>query len=110
MSVMSKTTNGKNDRIELAATEKAKVWTSVRIKYLKVERSSPERRRGAGGRGRGGVDAALDGVEVGGMDTERLILSEGAKRAGRRKPKFQRRLPSYFLICVKVMRNDLKSY
>jgi hypothetical protein len=82
MRVISKTTKGKNDRIELAATEKAKVWTSVRIKYLKVERSSPERRRGAGGTARGGAEAALGGVEVGGIDTERLILPEGAKRAG----------------------------
>ncbi len=78
---MSKTTKGKNDRIELAATEKAKVWTSVRIRYLKVESSSPERRRGLGGTGRGGVDAALDSVEVGGMDTERLILPEAVKLA-----------------------------
>ena len=44
MSVMSRTTNGKKERIALAATEKAKVWTSVRIRYLTVEIASPVRR------------------------------------------------------------------
>jgi hypothetical protein len=34
---------GKNDRMALAATEKAKVWTSVRRRYLTVETDRPKR-------------------------------------------------------------------
>jgi hypothetical protein len=50
MSVIKSTTNGKNDRIEFAATEKAKVCTSVRNRYLAVEAAVPENpvRRGRG--------------------------------------------------------------
>ena len=44
MRVIISTTKGKKDRIAFAATEKAKVWTSVRIKYLIVESKSPEGR------------------------------------------------------------------
>jgi hypothetical protein len=41
MTVMSKSTNGKNDRIALAATEKANVCTSVRNRYFTVELAKP---------------------------------------------------------------------
>ncbi len=40
MRVIISITKGKNERIELAATEKAKVWTSVRMRYLMVESTS----------------------------------------------------------------------
>jgi hypothetical protein len=43
MMVMSKSTKGKNDRIALAATEKANVCTSVRNKYFTVDSTSPKR-------------------------------------------------------------------
>ena len=41
MSVINNTTNGKNDRIAFAATEKAKVWTSVFSRYLIVDETTP---------------------------------------------------------------------
>src|SRR5438552_3173056 len=43
MMVMSKSTKGKNDRMALAATEKANVCTSVRNKYFTVDSTSPKR-------------------------------------------------------------------
>jgi hypothetical protein len=65
MSVINRTTKGKNERIELAATEKAKVCTSVRRRYFAVEIALPEK-RGRGGRlGRVGMSAA--GRETGAM-------------------------------------------
>lgn len=42
MRVISKTTKGKKERIALAATEKAKVWTSVCKRYLTVEKVNPK--------------------------------------------------------------------
>src|ERR1035438_7447224 len=42
MSVISNSSKGKKERIALAATENAKVCTSVRSKYFTVEASSPE--------------------------------------------------------------------
>src|SRR5882757_10430999 len=44
MSVIKSVTKGKNDRIELAATENAKVCTSVRNRYFAVETASPGER------------------------------------------------------------------
>jgi hypothetical protein len=44
MSVINSTTNGKNDNIALAATENAKVCTSVRNRYFMVETVIPEGR------------------------------------------------------------------
>ena len=43
MSVINSTTKGKNDRMEFAATEKAKVCTSVRRRYFAVEIAIPEK-------------------------------------------------------------------
>src|SRR5882672_391433 len=43
MSVSNSSTNGKNERMELAATENAKVCTSVRSRYCRVERIRPSR-------------------------------------------------------------------
>jgi hypothetical protein len=58
--VISKTTNGKKARMEFAATEKAKVCTSVRIRYLTVDKTR------LGGRGRtGGVGEGVWTVAVG---------------------------------------------
>jgi len=45
---------GKNDKMALAATENAKVWTSVRKRYLTVETETPERDFAI----RGGIAAA----------------------------------------------------
>jgi len=59
MSVINSTTNGKNERIELAATENAKVCTSVRRRYLAVEIAIPEKCLRRGRRGR--VDASSSG-------------------------------------------------
>jgi len=53
-----------------AATEKANVWTSVRIKYFTVESSRPggRLREDRAGRGSGGdsrlLDAGMDGVDT----------------------------------------------
>src|SRR2546425_9153495 len=71
-------TNGKKERIAFAATEKAKVCTSVRIRYLAVERTSPERlRRGGGGGGGTRVAAGCRLAGVEGLVTRSLkILSE----------------------------------
>src|SRR5947209_5369552 len=41
MSVSSTTMKGKNDRMTLAATENAKVWTSVVVRYLAVGQRRP---------------------------------------------------------------------
>src|SRR5271167_701345 len=69
MSVINSTTKGKNDRIELAATEKAKVCTSVRSRYLRVEIAKPERaRRGLRG-GAGAPSVAGGAATVVGSDT-----------------------------------------
>jgi hypothetical protein len=43
MRVNKSRTKGKNERIAFAATENAKVWTSVRKTYFSVDESSPER-------------------------------------------------------------------
>src|SRR4051794_30938436 len=61
--VIMSTTKGKKDRIAFAATEKAKVWTSVRIRYLTVESSSPEGREVC--RKRRGGEVRLEMGELG---------------------------------------------
>ena len=78
MSVIIKTTKGKNERIEFAATEKAKVWTSVRIKYLAVVRASMGERRCERSR-EGGDGSALATVEMGGVVTGSLHRSRRLK-------------------------------
>jgi len=68
MSVISKTTKGKNERMELAATEKANVCASVRIRYFAVESTSPEERlRGRADLETGG--AGLGTLGMGDVDT-----------------------------------------
>ena len=68
--LISSSTKGKKDRTALAATEKANVCTSVRIKYLTVERirlgeGRLRRKAGLGAAGEAGVEAA----GVGGVTT-----------------------------------------
>jgi hypothetical protein len=78
MSVINKTTKGKNDRMELAATENAKVCASVRIRYLAVESTRPAVRfRGRPRREAGGDGLATSGM--GGVVTafDSSILAEG---------------------------------
>src|SRR5450432_3993732 len=58
MTVMSRSTKGKKDRMALAATENANVCTSVRNRYFTVELTNPEE-------GSAGSNAA-DGRVVGG--------------------------------------------
>src|ERR1700735_814716 len=65
ISVINSTTNGKKDRIELAATENAKVCTSVRSRYLTVETSTEG--RGRRGRSAGPGSRAGGGAGVGGV-------------------------------------------
>src|SRR5579863_7467055 len=74
ISVISRTTNGKNDRMALAATEKAKVWTSVRSRYFVVASNRPERRRKRGVRSErpSAPDPGFDAARIGGVDTSRL--------------------------------------
>ena len=70
ISVIISTTNGKKDRIALAATEKAKVCTSVRSRYLTVERIRlGDRRRARRASFAGFVSCAVGGVEMGGVTT-----------------------------------------
>jgi hypothetical protein len=73
ISVIKSTTKGKKDRIELAATENAKVCTSVRKRYFTVETTIPEElaRRGRWGRmgavSGPGFTALLIGSGIGGQ-------------------------------------------
>ena len=69
MSVISSITNGKKDSKALAATEKAKVCTSVRNKYRIVEKTSPEYRWGRFPFRIGWLREALAGVIVVGSGT-----------------------------------------
>src|ERR1700722_8464860 len=69
ISISISITKGKNARMALAATEKAKVCTSVRIRYFTVESTSPERRgteRGESAVVFGGIGMAAD--DMGGFD------------------------------------------
>ncbi len=75
------TTKGKNERIELAATEKANVCTSVRIRYLTVDRirlGEGLRCNRAAGLGAAG-GAGADRVGVGGVTTG---ISKSYQRTG----------------------------
>ena len=73
----------------LAATEKAKVWTSVRMRYLKVESTRPGDRREAGRGVRGEPVAAWGSVGIGGLGTGMAqSYQSGAPRPGAGKPHF----------------------
>src|SRR5579872_686722 len=78
MSVINSTTKGKNERIELAATEKAKVCTSVRSRYFAVDTTIPaEPRR----RRRLGTSSVWAVVAILGLVT---ILSHDSKQSYQR--------------------------
>src|SRR5580658_7437692 len=80
ITVINRTTKGKNERMALAATEKAKVCTSVRNTYLVVASTRPERR---GLRGGGSPDPGLlfAGVTLAGATLSGATLA-GATLAG----------------------------
>src|SRR5579862_1598564 len=82
MRVIRRTTKGKKDRMEFAATENAKVCTSVRIKYFRVERTRLWEGRGVGRRVRCRTASARGSVGMGGWDTGQFIVAEqgGAAR------------------------------
>lgn len=83
MSVISRTTKGKKERIELAATEKAKVWTSVRSRYFSVEkRSEWEGRAGLEREVRWRRSLDEGGAEMGGCAMGDFMVAEES-RAGR---------------------------
>ena len=108
MTVIMSTTNGKNDRIEFAATEKAKVWTSVRVRYLMVASTSPGRcetlREIVFGE-------PSSGFRTGGFEVAGTAKSNRTRtRPGRYKPKFRQRLRAYFFILVKIIGHDQRSY
>src|SRR5579864_2955025 len=70
ISVISRTTKGKNERMALAATEKAKVCTSVRNRYLAVETIRlVGRRRLVPWAGAGGSPRERGSGSAGGLDT-----------------------------------------
>ena len=96
-----------------AATENAKVCTSVRIRYLTVEKikfGDCLRTRGTGGGGP--LTAAGGTVEMGGVGTgkDKSYQRDAEKQALGRNGSFDTRLPSYFLIYVKVIEYDRQSY
>src|SRR5580658_4100965 len=106
ISVINRTTKGKNERMALAATENAKVWTSVRSRYLVVANTRPER-RGAGAAGfpearLGFADVSVAGATLAGATTTGLATAGGTIVGGvgtsfwlnrSRVPGFRRRLP-----------------
>ncbi|MGB7602465.1 MAG: hypothetical protein WBM24_19335 [Candidatus Sulfotelmatobacter sp.] len=77
MSVINSTTNGKKDNIALAATENAKVCTSVRSRYFIVEAVIPEGRLR---RSKGGDGVALRSV-TNGLATGVVVCSGMAVQA-----------------------------
>lgn len=96
-----------------AATENAKVCTSVRIRYLTVEKIRFGDRRRARGAGCGGLLSVAGGtVEMGGVaiGKGKSYQRDAEKQALGRNGSFDARLPSYFLIYVKVIEYDLRSY
>src|ERR1700681_3256571 len=104
MMVISKTTKGKNARIELAATEKAKVWTSVLIKYFTVERTRLWRGRATGRIVRWRAVSADGRVGIGGVVTGRSMVAEpGDGPEKRRNRSFEGRLSSDSFIFVKAI-------
>src|ERR1700678_667469 len=80
ISVINRTTKGKNERMALAATENAKVWTSVRSTYLVVASTRPER-RGVRAGGSPGPELLFAGVIVDG-GTLAGAATAGAATAG----------------------------
>jgi hypothetical protein len=108
MTVIIKTTKGKNERMEFAATEKAKVWTSVRVRYWTVDRTRPGRRTrdGAGLSAEAVSDPGTAGLGL--MTTGRVIVAEeGVCVINLSSISW---LPPYFLISVKVIQYDRGSY
>src|SRR5215471_10146294 len=75
MTVSISTTKGKKDRIALAATENAKVCTSVRMRYCTVESTRFGVRR-AGGRDAAG---GLAGARIVGFGTATLHPTLGGR-------------------------------
>src|ERR1700691_1442377 len=83
VSVISSTTKGKNERIEFAATEKAKVCTSVRRRYLTVETTIPWERPPRGLCGRfDAVSGRSGAVTVVGSGTVVCLILSKALLAG----------------------------
>src|SRR5215469_3269185 len=80
--VTIKTTKGKNDRMAFAATEKAKVWTSVCIKYLAVESIKPGDRRRARGVEGAVATAGLARVGVSGSLAGGLAMEDKSYQSG----------------------------
>jgi len=92
--------------MELAATENAKVCTSVCIRYLAVASSRlRERRFSRGGREIAGFPAGVGAVGMGGFGTaeSEIVADEQGIPGDRRNGSVSDRLPSYFLIYVKVI-------
>src|ERR1700730_8457082 len=92
----------------LAATEKAKVCTSVRIKYLTVERSSPGRARWLRCAWCGAAPSADAAMLFDlGSSTLQLIVSESCGRScrasGNLRRGIARRTIGYYLTTVKVL-------
>ena|SRR6476469_7957511 len=96
ITVIISTTNGKKDKIAFAATENAKVCTSVRLKYLTVESTSPGDRRRTRERGGGVVSDGGGEVEVGGLATRKANRSRG-NCDSRRGGENESARPSYYL-------------
>jgi hypothetical protein len=113
ITVIISTTKGKKDNIAFAATENANVCTSVRLKYLTVESTSPGDRRRIRKCGGGVVFNGGGEVEMGGVATRMLIVAEAfAIAAAAPITKVQGPVTMYFFIFVKVMgvlSNDLRS-
>lgn len=105
MRVISRTTNGKKERIAFAATENAKVWTSVRNKYFSVERSRDwEARAGRRREECWRMSLARGGAGMGGCAMNQFMVAEGGRGGGAQV--LEERLPSYFFIFVKVIENS----
>jgi hypothetical protein len=75
MRVIINTTKGKKDRMELAATENAKVCTSVRKRYFTVATNKLVRRRGAGTERAEGPSLMGETAELGRVGTRLKIVS-----------------------------------
>src|SRR5579871_487303 len=89
MRVIINITNGKNDRMALAATENANVCTSVRMRYFNVDSNNPEDFRRVGMRGearsgRGGR-AWFRAAGLGGLATEEPSYQRKAAEPARNR-------------------------
>src|SRR5579872_5510621 len=101
MSVINSTTKGKNERIELAATEKAKVCTSVRSRYFAVDTTipaEPRRRRRLGTSSVWAVVAILGLVTI----LSNPIKGSGSAPLSRPQAALLRPDPPHFLYAVKA--------